>query len=299
MQADNVTNVTRELAAADGRTFDSSEVRSAIEELPFVEPGHTVVRPTGPGTLVVGFRSRSGALSDLEGWRVAERVAERFGLRVERVHPCPDAVAPDRELAVLQAIRLKGRPTAADIAAVAGLPEAAVVPLLPALVGRHVVETGGRYRLTTAGRARLAELAEGERVRLDRRAVGESYDRFHSHNAALKAIVTDWQIKDGSSGPTPNDHADPVYDSAVVDRLVQLHEEFASLLAKLVILVPRLAPYPDRFAAALARIRAGDHAWLARPMIDSYHTVWFELHEDLIGLTGRTRLAEAVAGRAE
>jgi hypothetical protein len=34
-------------------------------------------------------------------------------------------------------------------------------------------------------------------------------------------------------------------------------------------------------------------------MIDSFHTVWFELHEDLIGLLGRTRAEEAAAGRAD
>jgi pyruvate,orthophosphate dikinase len=33
-------------------------------------------------------------------------------------------------------------------------------------------------------------------------------------------------------------------------------------------------------------------------MIDSYHTVWFELHEDLIGLAGLSRADEAAAGRA-
>jgi len=28
------------------------------------------------------------------------------------------------------------------------------------------------------------------------------------------------------------------------------------------------------------------------------HTLWFELHEELIHLTGRTRAGEAAAGRA-
>jgi pyruvate,orthophosphate dikinase len=32
--------------------------------------------------------------------------------------------------------------------------------------------------------------------------------------------------------------------------------------------------------------------------VDSYHGIWFELHEDLIGLAGRTRAAEVEAGRA-
>ncbi len=33
-------------------------------------------------------------------------------------------------------------------------------------------------------------------------------------------------------------------------------------------------------------------------MVDSYHTLWFELHEELIQALGRTRADEAAAGRA-
>ena len=36
----------------------------------------------------------------------------------------------------------------------------------------------------------------------------------------------------------------------------------------------------------------------AHPMRESYHTVWFELHEDLIRLAGKTREDEVAAGRA-
>jgi pyruvate,orthophosphate dikinase len=36
----------------------------------------------------------------------------------------------------------------------------------------------------------------------------------------------------------------------------------------------------------------GSHEWIARPTIDSYHTVWFELHEHLLATLGRTRTDE-------
>ena len=70
------------------------------------------------------------------------------------------------------------------------------------------------------------------------------------------------------------------------------------LLERLVAVAPRLAPYPRRLGHALARIQDGDHAFLLRPIIDSYHSVWFELHEELIALAGRSRVQEAAAGRA-
>jgi len=71
------------------------------------------------------------------------------------------------------------------------------------------------------------------------------------------------------------------------------------LLAEIIALVPRLAVYPARFADALAGLKGGDRAMMARPLIDSYHTVWFELHEDLIALSGTTRAVEAAAGRGD
>jgi pyruvate,orthophosphate dikinase len=44
-----------------------------------------------------------------------------------------------------------------------------------------------------------------------------------------------------------------------------------------------------RLRRALAEIRAGDDTMVAAPIKDSYHTVWFELHEDLLLLANRER----------
>ena len=43
---------------------------------------------------------------------------------------------------------------------------------------------------------------------------------------------------------------------------------------------------------ALDRIRGGDLDWFTKPMIDSYHTVWFELHENLLATLGIQRAKE-------
>jgi pyruvate,orthophosphate dikinase len=48
----------------------------------------------------------------------------------------------------------------------------------------------------------------------------------------------------------------------------------------------------------MTAVRAGDHRFVASPRVDSYHSVWFELHEDVIRLAGRTREDEVAAGRA-
>jgi hypothetical protein len=46
-------------------------------------------------------------------------------------------------------------------------------------------------------------------------------------------------------------------------------------------------------------VKAGDSSWLTRPLVDSYHTVWFEWHEELIGAAGLTREEAARSGDAQ
>lgn len=62
--------------------------------------------------------------------------------------------------------------------------------------------------------------------------------------------------------------------------------------------VPRLASYAPKLEAAWKPQSCG-MAWLTRPIIDSYHTVWFELHQELILVARLTRDGEAKAGRVQ
>ena len=68
-----------------------------------------------------------------------------------------------------------------------------------------------------------------------------------------------------------------------------VNDAITPILAEVSKVVPRLARYQTRFETALDGIAAGDRDMVAHPMKDSYHTVWFELHEELIRLSGRVR----------
>jgi pyruvate,orthophosphate dikinase len=95
-----------------------------------------------------------------------------------------------------------------------------------------------------------------------------------------------------------NDHADAAYDAAVLAELAALHADASAWIGPLVGQLPRLVRYARRLDAAAAAAAAGDGRFIASPRVDSYHGVWFELHEDLIRLAGRTREDEVAAGRA-
>ncbi|MGX4688101.1 hypothetical protein [Streptomyces sp. JNUCC 63] len=200
------------------------------------------------------------------------------------------------ELLVLQAARLKGRINADTVAAYGAIPVAEAQTRIDALLDAgRVKQAGTSVRITPEGRERLAELLSEERGTIAQAALQQAYHEFDDFNSELKAIITAWQMKDGE---TPNDHTDSAYDQGVIKRLVALHEGFAPLLARIAAAAPRLASYQGRFGHAIDQVQRGDHSFVARPITDSYHTVWFELHEELIGLLGLSRADEAAAGRA-
>ena len=199
------------------------------------------------------------------------------------------------ELTVLRIVAIKGR---APADAVAGSLDADVPTVQAALDGlaeRALVKnTPMGYRITPAGRTRCGELVDAEHRAADQSAVTAIYENFCEHNKELKAVITDWQTRGCDQ---PNDHSDGEYDRAVLDRLAALHQEVLPLLDQIGDVAPRLGHYKRRLQRAADAVVVGDRTYVSRPILDSYHTVWFELHEDLIGLAGLTRAAEAEAGR--
>ncbi|MFE2996939.1 hypothetical protein ACFXG4_18225 [Nocardia sp. NPDC059246] len=201
------------------------------------------------------------------------------------------------EIRILQTTRLKGRPRIEDLSETLDLARDTLESALRPMLGAGLLEeVKGRVKLTLEGRQRLETLFAAVRAGTDQTALSAAYHEFDSYNSRFKQLVTDWQLIDGER---PNDHTDADYDNTIIRRLSDLHANFLELVARLAGIAPLLSDYPRRFTDALGRITAGEHRWLAAPLIDSYHTVWFELHENLIGLAGLSRVAEAAAGRAE
>jgi pyruvate,orthophosphate dikinase len=199
------------------------------------------------------------------------------------------------ELTLLRLVGLKGRAGVDVLGDSLSLPGDVVAASYAPLCDQGLcVSAGGRLRLTAAGRARLVESLAEERAHADRDAVVACYEDFCVLNADLKQIMTAWQLKREG---VANDHQDAEYDHAVLQRLGELQQRAGPLLRRLGRLSPRLAAYAVRLERAAERIAAGDHSYVAKLIADSYHTVWFELHEDLISLAGLTREALGSAGR--
>lgn len=197
------------------------------------------------------------------------------------------------ELTLLQATRLKGRLTPELVSVLIGSDGDEVLQQLADKKQLAVGPLGAK--LTPTGRERLAELLAHERSTIDLDSVAQLYTQFDSPNAALKQIISQWQMRpDGSA----NDHSDADYDGRVITRLRAAYDDVSPLLDRIAERVPRLRSYPMRLRSALDRVTSGEPKWIANPMVDSYHQVWFELHEELINILGLVREDEAKSGRA-
>ncbi|MEW2581257.1 FAD-dependent monooxygenase [Streptomyces syringium] len=189
---------------------------------------------------------------------------------------------PPETLALLQALRCKGAADEEAVAVATALPQADVSAWLEALCTRgDCARTGTRLRLTPAGRQRRADLLTAERRTLPHEELQSLEAEFDPVNAALKELLTAWQF-------VRQDSTDP---GDITGRLSELHRRARPVVERLAATVPRLAPFPHRLDHAAAQVAAGDPDWLASPLRDSYHTVWFEFHQELLDLTGTDRTA--------
>jgi hypothetical protein len=202
------------------------------------------------------------------------------------------------ELGVLQAVRLKGRVSPADLAATLGQDIGVITDIVEQLTNSGLLVDGATLRISPSGRARLETLLAEERKGIDSTSMAAAYHDFRAVNADFKALATDWQLKGGPEGK-PNTHDDAEYDAAVLARLDEVHARMVPIIEAAATQLPRLNAYPAKLLAALDKVKAGETAWLTRPLIDSYHTVWFELHEELIGATGLSREEAARSGDAQ
>ncbi len=207
----------------------------------------------------------------------------------------------DQRLLVLHGLRLEGFGEHDAIAAVVGVAPADVARVLDDLAAEDLAvhRDGPRlagWALTAAGRdAQEAALAAELDTVGGRDVVHGAYTRFLALNAPLLEICTAWQMIDEA---TLNDHSDPDYDNAVIKRLVDHHAQLGPILDDLEDVLDRYGIYRPRFDASLDRLQSGEHDWFTKPMIDSYHTVWFQLHEDLLNTLGIERASEGNEGSA-
>lgn len=192
----------------------------------------------------------------------------------------------DLERAVRHAIRVKGMATE-DAVAAAVLAEPADIPAaLAALESREEIRfRSGRvvsgWMLTDLGRTRHAEDVSVQRERLDIPALTITYEGFGILNPVIKTACAEWQLASDDAGR-----------ERAVHQIAEAHAEASLCLKQASLQVPRFSGYRGRLEDALNQVLAGDGRFMASPQVDSYHSVWFECHEDFLLTLGISRAEE-------
>jgi hypothetical protein len=200
------------------------------------------------------------------------------------------------ELLTLHAIRLKGMADDAEVAARFGLDLTLARELMLDfqafgwITRVEFVGTAG-WTLTESGRSENErQLAHELAATNSNSSIHDAYLSFLPHNDRLLRACTDWQLRPSGADPLAvNEHTDNEWDQRVLTTLSALREEIRTICQELGHRLARFRGYDDRFTAALARVEQGELTWVARPRVDSCHTVWMELHEDLIATLGIRR----------
>jgi len=199
-------------------------------------------------------------------------------------------------LLALHGLRLKGFAEASVVAELFSLDEAVVTAELEqAAESEFAMFRDGRrtgWALKPAGRTENERLlAEELDASGHRDAVQAAYEGFLALNGTMLAVCTRWQVKDQEAQEL-NDHTDADYDAAVMAELKALDDGVQPICAELASLFDRFGVYAPRFVLALDKLAAGELEWFTKPVMESYHTVWFELHEDLLASLGINRADE-------
>lgn len=187
------------------------------------------------------------------------------------------------ELPLLMALRVQGMASAERAAVAAGCDPGAAQTQLDGFVARELcVERAGRgFTLTKAGTQALDKLLADEGLR-GSETLTECYERFLGLNKRVLKVSSDWQLRRDGGVEVSNDHSDPHYDEEVIERLAQIHDRARLCLEAMSGCVERFRPYLNRLDSCVDRLRAGDKKAFTAPLAESYHTVWFELHQDLL-----------------
>ena len=174
----------------------------------------------------------------------------------------------------LHETRLRGMIDAGDDPGVEGLVE----------IG-YLLARGSKVVITPAGKAAHAEWARLADGTEEHAAARQAYDQFLIFDKQIKQLTTEWQM--ASAGVRSEGFS--AEDWKLIDRLIGVHEKAAAALSALGRAVPRFAGYRPRLRHALQQLEDGDPKWFSGLTCDSYHTVWWHLHEDLLIALGISR----------
>lgn len=152
-----------------------------------------------------------------------------------------------------------------------------------------VEQIGENYRATQLAKDEIAKIYSLESRQAQNR-VTLALEQFVPLDLEFKQVMNMWQTREFHGQQILNDHSDIAYDRSVIRRIrLEIHPPALEVIAVAATAIARLDRYRYRLSRALIQAETGNDSMVASPLFDSYHTVWFELHEELLRLTDQRR----------
>jgi hypothetical protein len=198
----------------------------------------------------------------------------------------------DPHLFALHSLTLKQMAEPAQLAEITGVAEAELTTELEkaeadgtvlARKGKYMIGPTGREALDAAYPTAFADLRSSA-------TVTEAIESFETGvNKQILDLTTQWQTKEIGGEQVPNDHSDAEYDDKIIDKIGRVVEKTGKVLRPIADADPLVDRFLERLGGALTRAEGGETDYVSGLRVDSVHTVWFQMHEHLLRLTGRER----------
>lgn len=199
---------------------------------------------------------------------------------------------PDSYLTTLHCLTLKQLTDVEGLVVILGQdPDDVKSALEQAVTDGHAMAARGKYMITPAGRAALDEqYPQWFAAERSSTEITSAMDSFESGvNKQVLSLTTAWQTVEVAGERQPNDHSDASYDAKIIDKLGAVLERTGTVLAPLIAAQPSVDRFLTRISDALTRAEDGELDYVSSVRIDSFHTVWFQMHEHILRVTGRER----------
>lgn len=197
----------------------------------------------------------------------------------------PSNGAPDKlaeaDYAILRKIAFAG--VVASVDDILGVPREHLAENLARLVSDGLVTADDIVMLTESGTQTVEDRYTQERLGFADMEDAVISD-FRPLDRELKRIARAWQDSEAADD----------WDSKLneVAALSALSTGASAFVRKYGDRLPRLEEYDRRLALALRKVESGETEYVVAVRVDSFHTIWFQFHEDLLRLLQRQRDAE-------
>ncbi|HVW70743.1 MAG TPA: hypothetical protein VHB68_17315 [Steroidobacteraceae bacterium] len=147
-----------------------------------------------------------------------------------------------------------------------------------------LVETDPVIAPTDAGIETLESWYAADRRHLREEDKSRFLGRFQPLDREVKRLASLWQEA------VSRDDWDKRLQA--VEELSALHAKAVALIAEFAPVLPRFVEFSQRLALAHEKVLDGETEFFVAVRCDSYHTIWFQFHEDLLRLLQREREPE-------